>query len=162
VPDQPCVEQARAIGLGSDSSIVAVQLQCTTVCTADRGDVTVFVRRSDGTVAQSAFGWQEPDAIGPGPQPVPAPIAVPSLGLSAGDVAEDVSPDCIGVPDDVCFARYEEFVEGSIPVGRTLVAITIRCGTRCTPQNGEGESVGTLDDGTTVTAGWSYATVGGD
>jgi hypothetical protein len=79
VPDDTCRSYAQTVGLGSDPSVVAVQLECMTAsCALDSGEIRVLVRRADGRIEESGFGWQGAD---PGAPPIanPAPIAEPSL-----------------------------------------------------------------------------------
>ena len=83
VPDDTCVSYAQSLGLGTDPTVVAVQLECTRAsCSGPSGEVRVLVRRADGRVEESGFGWQDaaPEPVPPAPAPVPVPV--PSAGAS--------------------------------------------------------------------------------
>ena len=156
VPEDTCRDYAVDLGLGRDPTIVGVRLVCQAPpCTPDAGQVLVTVRRADGTVEESGFGWQ---AGGPGPDVGPPVIPVePPTIVGAGDVV----PACVGVPEEDCAAQFEQLLAGgAIPLGRTLVAVTVRCTGICTPGHGTGQLVATLDDGTTLGYGWSTQTIG--
>lgn len=86
VPDDTCISYAQSLGLGTDPSLVAVQLECTRAsCSPASGEVRVLVRRADGRVEESGFGWQAAvPAMPPDPvQPLPEPIPVPAPAVSA-------------------------------------------------------------------------------
>jgi hypothetical protein len=81
VPDDTCVSYAQSLGLGTDPTVIAVQLECTRAsCSGSAGEVRVLVRRADGRVEESGFGWQDaaPEPVPPVPEPVPVPA--PSAG----------------------------------------------------------------------------------
>jgi hypothetical protein len=76
VPDDTCISYAQSVGLGTDPTVVAVQVECTKLpCTAAGGEAKVLVRRSDGRIDETGFGWQQ---AGPPPIPVPQPVPVPA------------------------------------------------------------------------------------
>jgi hypothetical protein len=76
VADDLCVPYAQGLGLGTDPTVVAVQLECTKPpCTTEQGEVRVLVRRADGRVEESGFGWQAGVAPAIPAQPTPAPAA---------------------------------------------------------------------------------------
>lgn len=154
VPPEVCLEQARSLGFGTDPSIIAVELTCTAaVCDAANGEVAVRVRHPDGSVDSSAFGWASGGGVGVGGAAAP-PAELP------GDLVPGLVPTCIGLPRPACQDRLRE-AAGSVPAGRTALAVVIRCKAVCDASQGDGDTTLTLDGGETQTFGWGYSTVGG-
>jgi hypothetical protein len=156
VPPEVCLAKAQSLGFGFDPAVVAVEMTCTsTTCDAANGEVAVRIRHPDGTVDSQSMGWSSGGGQAPGLGPVPAPSFD-----APGGVVPGLVPTCIGVPRSACLDRMRE-TTSSVPSGRTAVAVVIKCTAVCDAQQGDGDTMLTLDDGNVQTFGWSYSTVGG-
>ena len=122
---------------------VRVRAACTRPeCTSREGDVAIDVLYSDGRTESWGMGWSGAiDAVEPGPQVDPTLAATPM---------------CQGVPPDRCAEMAISVVSGD-PAGSTVVSILVRCtAAPCTAEHGTGETIITLNDGTTSEGSWSY------
>lgn len=121
------------------TTVVALRVVCTSPpCTDQGGEVSVEVAYSNGRRDSYSSAWAgaaEPEAA---PEPTELPI----------------EPVCGGIPREQCLEFAASAFTGVDP--STVVSIVLRCTTTCTTASGDGETLVTFDDGTSITNGWSY------
>ena len=122
------------------TTVVALRVVCTSPpCTDQGGEVSVEVAYSNGRRDSYTNAW----AGAVEPEPVPEPTELP------------IEPVCGGIPREQCLEFAASVFTGVDP--STVVSIVLRCTSTCTTASGDGETLVTFNDGTSITNGWSYA-----
>jgi hypothetical protein len=146
VPQAACdgiVSQAGQNARGQNAFLVQVRIHCTSPdgCTEASGQVEYEAVLSNGTTFGTGFAWGGQSGGGPLP-PKPGMMPPP------------VPPSCLGVPPGWCRDLAVDLNVGGDP--SAVVSIVLRCAAACTETRGEGSTVVTLKDGSTLESGWGY------
>ncbi len=146
VPQDVCQGAVRDARLNAPRGTVPVRIQvaCTAAsCTPQQGQTKVDVQYSDGSISSYGTGW----AGG-------APGGAPGDVLIGSELS--VQPICQGLPPKPC-------QEMALGVGTdpgdpaAVLSIIVRCTKPpCTAVSGDGDTIVTLDDGSTRQGSWSY------
>jgi hypothetical protein len=153
IPASRCDEAIASVARSlPNSPVTEIEVECVAgTCSEQSGAIDTIVTLADGSRLRSTtMSWSDAGAPAPGGVKEP-PMPVPEPGIPV----VPVEPECQGVPKSMCLTMAETaFGEVS---NAAVVLIVVRC-TRmpCTIDQGEGETLITYNDGTTLTTSWEY------
>lgn len=154
IPASRCDEAIASVARSlPNSPVVEIEVVCVAgTCSEQAGAIDTIVTLEDGSRLRSTtMSWSDAGAPAPGGvEPLPVPVDEPAIPVVP------VEPECQGVPESMCLTMAETaFGEVS---NAAVVLIVVRC-TRmpCTIDQGEGDTLITYNDGTTLTTSWEYA-----
>jgi hypothetical protein len=156
VPPQNCQQALNEARASTSAPLLELVVRCTAPpCTFQEGQIEVRARYADGSSAQWGSGWSGA-AVPAVPVPVPAPT---EAAEPVGPLP--VEPICLGVPEALCSDMASSAISELPPGSAPVASITVRCTAVCTPTKAQGDTIVVFADGTNLTSGWAFESVGG-